>query len=104
MSTVYFSDILMVLKNTRLKSCERMYTIDFSLFLKINSLDIVCLSVPNCSSVENILDTFCKAQTWCDHSILRMFTVIKCRGHATFNLSKIYEGHFQLIYNLVQLR
>ena len=25
MSTVHFSDILMVLKNTRLKSCERIY-------------------------------------------------------------------------------
>ena len=40
MSAVQFSDILMVLKNTRLKSCERIYTIDFSLFLNINSLFI----------------------------------------------------------------
>ena len=31
MSTVHFSDILMILKNIRLKSCERIYTIDFSL-------------------------------------------------------------------------
>ena len=37
---VPFSDILMVLKNTRLKSCERIYTMDFSLFLKISSLDM----------------------------------------------------------------
>ena len=29
--TVNFSDILMVLKNTRLKSCKRIYTIDFTL-------------------------------------------------------------------------
>ena len=35
-----FSDILMVLKNTRSKSCERIYSKDFSLFLKIKSLDI----------------------------------------------------------------
>ena len=35
----------------------------FSLFLKIKSLDIfVC--VPNCSLVDNILDTFCIAQIW----------------------------------------
>ena len=40
MSTVHFSGILTVLKNTRLKSCGRIYTIDFSLFLKINSLDM----------------------------------------------------------------
>ena len=39
-STVHSSDILIVLKNTCLKSCERIYTIDFSLFLKINSLDM----------------------------------------------------------------
>ena len=102
MSTVHFSDILMVLKNPRFKSCQRMYTIDFS-FSSQNQI-FECLSVPNCSLVENILDTFCIAQTLCDHSILRMFTVIKCTGHTNFVLSKIYEGHFQLIYNLVQLR
>ena len=39
MSTVHFSGILMVLKNTPLKSCERIYKIDFSLFLKISSVD-----------------------------------------------------------------
>ena len=62
------------------------------------------LSVPNCSLVENILDTFRIAPIWHDLSILRMFTVVKCRGHTNFDLSKIYEGYFQLIYNLVHLR
>ena len=103
MSTFDFSNISIVLKNTRLKSCERIYAIDV-LFHQNQLFRYVCLSVPNCSLVENILDTFSIAQTWCDHSILRMFTVIKCRGHTNFDLSKIYEGHFQLIYNLVQLR
>ena len=97
-----FSDILMVLKNTRLKSSERIYIIDFS-FSQNQFFRYVCLSVPNFSLVENILDTFCIAQTLCDHSILRMITVIKCRGYANFELTKIYEGHFQLIYNLVML-
>ena len=64
----------------------------------------VCLSVPNCSLVKNILDMFCVSQTWRNHSILRIFTVIECSGLTKFDLSKIYEGHFQLIYNLVQLR
>ena len=32
-----------------------------------------------------------------------MFTVVKCRGHANFDLSKRYEGYFQLIYNLEHL-
>ena len=63
----------------------------------------VYLSVPNRSLAENILDTFCVAQTWCDHSILKMFTVIKCRRHTNSDISKIYEGHFKLIHNLVQL-
>ena len=40
MSTVHFSDNLMVLKNRRFKSCERIYTIDFSFSLEIRSLDI----------------------------------------------------------------
>ena len=61
----------------------------------------VCLSVPNCSLVEDILDTLCIAQILCDHSILRVFTVMKWWGHTNFNLSKINEGHFQLICNLV---
>ena len=39
-STVHFSDILMVSTNPRFKSCKRIYTIDFSLFLKIKSLDM----------------------------------------------------------------
>ena len=38
---VHFLDILMVLKDPRLKSCERIYTTDFSLFLKIKSLDML---------------------------------------------------------------
>ena len=103
MSTFHFSDISIVLKNTRLKTYERICAIDF-LFYQNQLFRYVYLSVPNCSLVENIQDTFCIAQTWYDHSILRMFTVIKCRGHTNFDLSKIYEGHFQLIYNLVQLR
>ena len=36
-----FSDVFMVLKDPRFKSCERIYMIDFSLFLKIKSLDTV---------------------------------------------------------------
>ena len=35
-----FWENLMVLKDPHLKSCERIYTIDFSLFPKIKSLDI----------------------------------------------------------------
>ena len=84
-----FSDILMVLKNTRLKSCERIYTIDFSLFPQNQLFRYVCLRnvcLFECSLVENILHTFCIAQTWCNHSVLRMFTVIKCRGHTKFFL------------------
>ena len=104
MSTVHFTDLLMVLINTRLRRCEGIYTIDFSRFPQNLLVRYVCLSVPNCSLVENIPDTFCIAQTWCDHSVLRMFTVIKCSGYFNFDLSKIYEGHFQFIYNLVQLR
>ena len=41
MSTVHFLAILMVLKNPRFKSCERLYTIDFSLSLEIKSLAIL---------------------------------------------------------------
>ena len=40
-STVHFSRILMVITKRRLKSCERIYPIEFSLFLKIRSLDTV---------------------------------------------------------------
>ena len=36
-----FSDILMVLKDPRFKSFERINTIDFSLSLEIKSLDIL---------------------------------------------------------------
>ena len=36
---VHFSNILMVFKDPRFKSCERTYTIDFSLSLEIKSLD-----------------------------------------------------------------
>ena len=38
---VHLSDILMVLKDQRFKSCEKIYTIDFSLFLKIKSIDML---------------------------------------------------------------
>ena len=91
----------MVLKDPRFKRESASWI--FLLF----SLDIfryACLSVPNCKLLENILGTFCIAQIWYDLSILRMFTVVKCRGYTNFYLSKIYEGHFQLTYNLVNLR
>ena len=45
----------------------------------------------NCSLVENVLDTSCVAQIWYDLSILRMFTVVKCRGHTNFELRKRSE-------------
>ena len=38
---VHFSDILMVLKDPRLKSCQRIYTIDFSVSLELKSPDIL---------------------------------------------------------------
>ena len=38
---IFFSDILMVLKDPRFKSFERIITIDFSLSLEIKSLDIL---------------------------------------------------------------
>ena len=56
------------------------------------------------SHFKNILDTFCIAQIWYDLSILGMFTVVKCRGHTNFDLSKIYEGYFQLTKKLENLR
>ena len=70
MSTVHFSGILMVLKNSHFKCCERIYMIDFSSFSQNQIFRYVCWSVPNCSLVENILDAFCIAQTWCDHSVV----------------------------------
>ena len=79
---VHFSDILMVLKDPRFKSSERIYTIN-------QIFRYACLSVPNCKLLGNILDTSCIAQIWCDLSILRMFTVVKCRGHTNFDLCKI---------------
>ena len=89
------------LERSRFKSCERIYTIE--LFSSQNQIfRYVYLSVPDCSLVENILDTFCIAQIWYDLSILRMFTVVKCRVHTNFDQSKIYEGYYQLIYDLVQ--
>ena len=36
-----FSDILMVLKDPRFKSCEGIYTVDFSLSLEIKSPDVL---------------------------------------------------------------
>ena len=75
----------MVLKDPRFKSCERIHTIGFSLFLKIKSL-YVCLSVPNCSLFEYIFE---------------IFTLVKCRAYTNFDLSRIYEEYFQLICNLV---
>ena len=89
MSTVHFSDILMVLKNPRFKSCKRIYTIDFFSFSQNQIFKYVCLSVLNCSLVENIPDAFCIAQTWCDHSMLRISTVIKCSGHTNFDPNNI---------------
>ena len=75
-----------------------MYIIDFSLSSQNQIFRDVCLSIPNCSLAENILDTFCMVQIWYDLSILRKFTVVKFRGHTYLDLSKIYEGYFQLIY------
>ena len=84
----------MVLKDSLFKNHERIYTIDFSLFLKIKSLDMFVLTVSNCSLVQNVLDTFCIAQIWHDLSILRMFTVVKCRGHTDFDLRKYMKDTF----------
>ena len=64
----------MVLKNSRFKSCERIYTTDFSLFHKIKSSDMFVLSVPNCSLVENILDTLRSYQLLPKQNILRIFS------------------------------
>ena len=36
-----FSDFLMVIKDARFKSYERVYVIDFSLSLEIKSLDVL---------------------------------------------------------------
>ena len=99
---VHFSDNLMVLKDPR-KLRENLHH-RFFLFSQNQIFRYACLSVPNYKLLENILDTFRIAQIWHGHSILRMFTVVKCRGHISFDLSKIYEGYFQLTYNLVQLR
>ena len=49
----------MVLKNPGFKSCETIYTIDFSSFSQNQIFRYACLSVPHCSLVENIFDTFC---------------------------------------------
>ena len=38
---VHFSDILIVSKDPRFKSCERIYTIDFSISLEIKSFDML---------------------------------------------------------------
>ena len=50
----------------RFGGSERIYTMDFSPFLKIKSLDMF---VPDCGLVDNILDIFCIAQIWYDFSI-----------------------------------
>ena len=47
-----------VITKLRLKSCERIYTIGFSLFLKDQSSQYISLRVPNSKLVENILHTF----------------------------------------------
>ena len=104
MSTVHFSSCFDGLEKDTFKELWENPHHRFFSFIQNQFFRYVCLSVSICSLVENILDTFCIAQTWCDHSILRMFIVIKCRGHTNFNPSKIYEEHFQLIYSLVQLR
>ena len=85
---VHFSDILMVLKDSRFKSCERIYTIHFFPFSQNQIFRHACLTVPNCKLLENILDTFCIAQIWYDLSILRMFTFLKCKGHTNFEVSE----------------
>ena len=57
-SMVHFSDILMVLKDPRFKSCERIYNIDFFSFSQNQIFRYACLSVTNCKLLENIFDTF----------------------------------------------
>ena len=60
----------MVLKDLCSKNCERIYTIDFSLFLKLKSLDmLICLSVPNCNLVEISLILF----TWHKFGVTSQF-------------------------------
>ena len=82
----------MVLKDPRFKSCERIYTIDLFIFFQNQLSTYVCLSVTNCSLDENILDAFRIAQTWHESLILRMFAVVKCRGHTNFDLSKVIKN------------
>ena len=103
MSTIHFSDILILMKDTCFNNCERIYTIDFSLFLNIKSLNVFVQVYQNCSLVENIPDTFCIANIWYNLLILRRFIVVKCKGHTNFELSTIYERYFQVIFNLIRL-
>ena len=88
----------MFLKDPRFKSFERIFTIDFS---QNQICRYACLSVPNCKVLENILAQHKNGMTC---QFLRMLTVVKCRDHTKFVISKIYEGYFQLTYNLVHLR
>ena len=74
----------MVLKDPRFKTCERIYIIGFSLFLKIKYLDMFL-------EVYQLLTYLILSQSWYDLSSLRMFTVVNCIGHINFDLSKIYD-------------
>ena len=56
-STVHFSNILMVIKDPRFKSCQGIYATDFSFFGNQIS-GYISLSVINCNLVENILHIF----------------------------------------------
>ena len=64
MSTVHVSDILMVLKNSRLKSCERIYTIDFFSFSADQISRYISLTTLNRKFIENVLHMFCLGQSW----------------------------------------
>ena len=52
----------MVFKDPHFKSCEKVYTIDFSFSLQIQSLDKCTLSELSCKVAENTLHIFCLNQ------------------------------------------
>ena len=57
-STVHFSDILMVLKNSRSKSCENLHHRFFS-FSRNDISRYITLAALNCKLSENVLYMFC---------------------------------------------
>ena len=88
-----------------LKPCERMYTIDFSLFLEIESLQCryVRLNALNCKLVANILQTFCLANVGMTSDFCGSELPKVKRLHQLYSNYNAYEGYFQQIYNLVHL-